>query len=742
MKNFHPLLLKCFQFLMLVVLIFLPIQPLPAHAQTGSSARAMNFARVGAQAGWLQIGNALYWTPDGAAWTDITPALDGADITAAFFLDETQGWLAASGSGSDALFHTADGGVTWDRRSLDLFTPQDMARSGEGWMQWLTPETGWVLFKQATGVNFSLGLLFKTTDGGGTWTRLTAPLGEPFHFTSEFTGWMAGGPDGGRLFQTADGGATWLDQSAQFTAAEPGARSIFTLPTFTADGAHGVLPVLQGESGKPGALRLYTTSDGGVNWQEKLSQPLSQEAADQTVLTLPASGGDGAALILPSENMLLRADGSTAQGSDAAVSGLTDVSMADSLSGWGKQQTGDCTDGQCVSTTRLLRTDDGGATWQPLVLPDGSAETIRTLTTSSQTLSPSADAGILGVSNTAIYTGHGFDTCELPSLSALQNWWSSSPYRVLNLYIGGSMRYCDNTALTASTLKQLNAQGWKFIPTWVGPQPPCSGYTSTFSYDTTTAYNEGVAEAQKAADALRNLLLTFGDGSGSVVYYDLEAFTTNTTCSSATKAFLNGWTAQLHNRGQLSGLYGSPYGSRLPDYFGIPNPPDLIWAAVWSEDAYTPGKTVWGLPAISDSIYKNHQRILQYTGGHDETWGGKTLNIDSDVLDGVVAQYNNCPIITYISPGVVQTGSPAFTLTVQGINFVTGSVIRLDGLDTPTTFVSPTRLTASVAASRVASAGSINVTATSTYAGCSVSNTAKLSIFDQIFTTRLPVIYR
>ncbi len=46
---------------------------------------------------------------------------------------------------------------------------------------------------------------------------------------------------------------------------------------------------------------------------------------------------------------------------------------------------------------------------------------------------------------------------------------------------------------------------------------------------------------------------------------------------------------------------------------------------------------MYGAPCLSDTLWSNHQRLRQYAGGHDETWGGVTLNIDSDVMDGIVA---------------------------------------------------------------------------------------------------------
>ena len=38
--------------------------------------------------------------------------------------------------------------------------------------------------------------------------------------------------------------------------------------------------------------------------------------------------------------------------------------------------------------------------------------------------------------------------------------------------------------------------------------------------------------------------------------------------------------------------------------------------------------------------------LRQYTGGHNEEWGGTTLNIDCDVLDGTVSDLRyhwRCP---------------------------------------------------------------------------------------------------
>jgi hypothetical protein len=70
------------------------------------------------------------------------------------------------------------------------------------------------------------------------------------------------------------------------------------------------------------------------------------------------------------------------------------------------------------------------------------------------------------------------------------------------------------------------------------------------------------------------------------------------------------------------------------------------------------------------------------------------------------------PVLTSISPTSAFVGSPAFTLSANGSNFISGAVINFNGQPQPTTFVSSTSLTAAISASSVAAAGSFPVTVT------------------------------
>jgi uncharacterized protein (TIGR03437 family) len=67
------------------------------------------------------------------------------------------------------------------------------------------------------------------------------------------------------------------------------------------------------------------------------------------------------------------------------------------------------------------------------------------------------------------------------------------------------------------------------------------------------------------------------------------------------------------------------------------------------------------------------------------------------------------PGLTSLSPNTVAAGGPAFTLTVYGTNFVTGTVVQWNGSALATTFVGAGQVTASVPANLIASPGTANI---------------------------------
>jgi len=241
------------------------------------------------------------------------------------------------------------------------------------------------------------------------------------------------------------------------------------------------------------------------------------------------------------------------------------------------------------------------------------------------------------------YPLQGFDRCYLPTIEQMQAWWTSSPYWAFNIYLGGSMFFCQNDIPEDAWVYQAAEQGWTFILTWVGPQAPCTNFRIKMSSNPTTARQQGRDEAEAALNAARGM----GFLTNAVIYYDMEGYgsTASSSCRSAVDSFMLGWTERLQQLGVKAGGYGSPGSSHIADWADNNPAPDDVWIAHWvyycktETDVwyfcYNPQATVWS-SAISSSLWANHQRLRQYTGGHGETWGDVSLTIDSNALDGEV----------------------------------------------------------------------------------------------------------
>jgi hypothetical protein len=228
-----------------------------------------------------------------------------------------------------------------------------------------------------------------------------------------------------------------------------------------------------------------------------------------------------------------------------------------------------------------------------------------------------------------VYTGYGFDTCHAPSLTALAAW-SASPYRAVGVYIGGVNRACGDGNLSAGWVAAAVGQGWSVMPLYVGLQAPCVSQSglARLSGNTTTAGTQGVAAADDAASRA----VAFGLPSGSPIYFDMEGYSTkDAACSRAVQSFVTGWVTELRASGWVAGVYGSA-ASTIRDVanLGVATPDDA-WIADWNGVA-----SVFGDGYVSDSLWPDHQRIHQYKGGHRETWGGVTIDVDSDFVDGAV----------------------------------------------------------------------------------------------------------
>ncbi|MBL8045691.1 MAG: DUF1906 domain-containing protein [Anaerolineales bacterium] len=461
---------------------------------------------------------------------------------------------------------------------------------------------------------------------------------ESFGTLSPQTGWVLMGQ---QVYWTENAGAVWHEVALP----ETGGAKIAAASFIAAERGWLVL-ITANEVTQPTYTLAYTKNGGGA-WEltplELFSAGDPAAYAENVHLQFQdAQRGWLNIKRATSSNFNLQSNFYTEDG--GATWKVTDEAPSVALD-WNLEQSGRCEGGVCELETRLRQSESGAN----ISLPRGAEGVRRTLLAAKSSNVPEAPAS--SHQRWVTLVGQAFDSCTMPTAEQMQDWWTNSPYGTWNLYIGGSARANCGT-LTADYIARLAVQGWWFIPTWVGPQAACSGFSSRMSSNPATAYTQGKTEADLAMNRAAELGLTFSNKSGTIIYYDLEAYfppAGDTTCREAAKSFINGWTEQLRANGNQAGVYGTPCTSYLSDFVSITNVPDAAWIAAWYLDSYDPTATVWlGSSAVclSNSLWVSGQRLRQYAGGHNETWGATTINIDSNVMDGRVADIRDSTSIT------------------------------------------------------------------------------------------------
>lgn len=239
------------------------------------------------------------------------------------------------------------------------------------------------------------------------------------------------------------------------------------------------------------------------------------------------------------------------------------------------------------------------------------------------------------------FTGYAFDQCLAPSQNAMDAWLRSSPYWAVGIYISGASRGCRSQPnLTPTWVRTQLANGWRLLPITLGPQASCStrfpryGNDSTISADSSNNYARARSMGRAEADDAVGVATSLGIVPGSTLWYDLEAFDiTKVSCRESALRFVSSWTTRLHRLGYVSGYYSSAAsGIRMLDDARATRPgafalPDRIWIADWDRKANVESRY------IRSDGWKPGNRMKQYWGDHNETWGGVTINIDSNFVD-------------------------------------------------------------------------------------------------------------
>ena len=275
-----------------------------------------------------------------------------------------------------------------------------------------------------------------------------------------------------------------------------------------------------------------------------------------------------------------------------------------------------------------------------------------------------------------VYTGLGFDACSTPSSSAMSAW-GASPYRAVGIYIGGANEACSQPNLSPAWVDQESAAGWVLLPIYVGLQAPKNGCGCA-----AIVPSQASAEGTAAADDAINQAEAQGIGPGNPIYDDMEAYTPGNTNTPSVLAFLSAWTTELHAHGYASGIYSSA-NSGITDLVAADGTgfvePDEIWIAEWNGQQNTDSASV------PSTEWANHQRLHQYQGGHNATYGGVTINIDSDYVDaGAASGEALFPNGTFVQV----SGDPNFYEIVGGAPFLVSSWSNVGGVQ-PYTVITP-----------------------------------------------------
>jgi photosystem II stability/assembly factor-like uncharacterized protein len=193
------------------------------------------------------------------------PLVESPALLEIQFLNELEGW----GVTESQIVRTNDGGVTWYN-----VTPPDVTTSGQSVATFiLDKDHAWLQIPDFN--NFpNNGLLYRTTDGGLTWTISSTPFsGGDLSFLDASNGWMladlgvGAGSNAVSVFQTTDGGATWT-QTYTNDPNLPEAGDSLPLGGIKSD----LVPLnmeiawVSGVTYSSGSIYLFRTDDGGHSW--------------------------------------------------------------------------------------------------------------------------------------------------------------------------------------------------------------------------------------------------------------------------------------------------------------------------------------------------------------------------------------------------------------------------------------------------------------------------------------------
>jgi len=217
--------------------------------------KAINFNNL--LQGWAISEDSELWktTDGGINWASIS-RIDygsGSVIPPSHikFIDQFEGWCL----NVEAILHTQDGGITWERREFPSF-PLWLLR-------FQSRNTGWICVGNHPPEEPNA--IYRTTNGGKAWEKIEIPEtnrgSDDIHdlvFIDEQKGWLTNNRG---IYQTTDGGTTWREQTL------PGKGMIIWSLCFVND-QEGWAAGENITGDYTSEAVLLHTNNGGNSWQE------------------------------------------------------------------------------------------------------------------------------------------------------------------------------------------------------------------------------------------------------------------------------------------------------------------------------------------------------------------------------------------------------------------------------------------------------------------------------------------
>ncbi|MGH7597372.1 MAG: YCF48-related protein, partial [bacterium] len=277
------------------------------------------------------LGAVMKSTDGGMSWSAQNNAGGAFILNSVSFFNANAGWAV----GRDDVFRgyllkTTNGGASWVTQKIAQPGSEDFFS-----VHFIDAKTGWAVGYDTHSFSGSFGIVYKTTDGGSTWSKLPeigpANLFLYFvYFNDDSTGWAAG--SNGTILKTRNGARTWSKQISGTTNHLYSASFVDTT-TGWAVGTSGT---------------ILKTSDGGATWSPQNSGTTNTL---RSVLFIDANtgwaAGDNGAILKTTNGgaqWLSQASGTTAA--------LSSVDFIDDNTGWAVGSPG-----------AILKTSNGGNTW-------------------------------------------------------------------------------------------------------------------------------------------------------------------------------------------------------------------------------------------------------------------------------------------------------------------------------------------------------------------------------------------